>query len=224
MADQPNVARPITNYSGNSNASKQRRAEETAEPAERKKLERVTSEDPVRVRKPLGRRMAESFKGDDLQSVGSFVLFEVILPEAKRLIADVFTQGIERALFGSNSQPRSSTNRPGGYTPYNRMSVGGSSTPGRPAPAPALSTRARARHDFSEIVLTKREDAVEVLDRLQLAVEEFGMATVGDLYDLVGVTGNFNDAKWGWTTLSGSGVRMVRGGYVIDLPAPNQLD
>lgn len=219
MTNQPNGARPITNYSGNSNASKQRPNAEAAN-TDRPKLERVTTGDPVRVKKPLGRRIAESFTGDDIHSVGSFVLFEVVLPEAKRLIADVFTQGIERALFGSSS-PRSNA-RTGGYTPYNRMSVSGTAN-NRPS-GPTISPQGRARHNFSEIVLAKREEAVDVLDRLQMAVEEFHMATVGDLYDLVGITGNFNDNKWGWTSLSGSQIRMVRGGYVIDLPDPQQLD
>lgn len=223
MADQPAGARPITNYSSNSNASKTQPTQQPAQqPTERKKLERVTSEDPVRTKMPLGRRIAASFAGDDLRSVGTFVLFEVFVPEAKRMVVDIFTQGVERAFFGSSS-PRASAARPGGYTPYNRMSIGGSSTPARPA-APMISQRARARHDFSEIVLTKREEAVDVLDRLQLNLEEFNIATVSDLYDLVGITGNFNDNKWGWTTLSGSGVRMTRGGFVLDLPAPQQLD
>lgn len=73
-------------------------------------------------------------------------------------------------------------------------------------------------HDFSDIILASRADAEEVLDRLRDLVSQYDVATVNDLYDLVGLTGEFTDDKWGWTDLRTASVRVVRGGYLLNLP------
>lgn len=87
-----------------------------------------------------------------------------------------------------------------------------------------VSRQARARHDFDEIILENRVEAEEVLDRLFERIEEYGTATVADLYDLVGMTGDYTDNKYGWTGLATASVSRTKGGYVLDLPRPEVLD
>ena len=50
------------------------------------------------------------------------------------------------------------------------------------------------------------------------AIETYQMVSVADLYDLVGVTGDYTDNKYGWTNLRNAKVVRVRDGYMIDLP------
>ena len=50
------------------------------------------------------------------------------------------------------------------------------------------------------------------------------MATVADLYELVGVTGEYTDNKYGWDSLGSASVTRVRGGYLVDLPRTRLLD
>ena len=50
------------------------------------------------------------------------------------------------------------------------------------------------------------------------------MATIGDLYDLVGMTGDFTDNKWGWDNLSRASTTRVRDGYILVLPRPVVID
>jgi hypothetical protein len=87
-----------------------------------------------------------------------------------------------------------------------------------------MSQRGRAKHDFDEIVLDQRSEAEEVIDRLYDVVNKYEQATVADLYDLVGLSSNHTDHKWGWTDLRGSGVSRIRDGYLLDLPDPEPLD
>ena len=87
-----------------------------------------------------------------------------------------------------------------------------------------MSRRARASHDFDEIILASRVEAEEVIDRLFDLVSRYESATVADLYEMVGVTGNFTDDKWGWTNIRGAGVTRVRNGFLLDLPRPEPLD
>lgn len=215
--ERKKVATSTPNYPSNSNKNKERHA--TGGVGE-KKIERVTTNEVVQRRKPLGRKIIENFTGDDVQSVGSYILMEVLLPAAKTMISDAASQGVERLLFG-DSRPRSGNTRiGGGYTSYNRM-YGGSSRRDEPR---TISRSARANHDFGEVILQTRGEAENVLDRLQDLVDQYDVATVSDLYELVGITGSFTDDKWGWTDLRGASVRRVRDGYLVELPRTTPID
>ena len=55
-------------------------------------------------------------------------------------------------------------------------------------------------------------------------VNSYDSATVADFYDLVGITSEFTDNKWGWTNLHGSRVIRARDGYLLDLPKPEPVE
>lgn len=59
-------------------------------------------------------------------------------------------------------------------------------------------TRTRVGYDYDDIVLDKRDEAEDVLSRMDELISTYGMASVADLYELVGVTGNYTDNKYGW--------------------------
>jgi hypothetical protein len=195
---------------------------------EPKKIEKVTTGEVVTRKMPLGKRLLGTFFGGDAKGVVGHVIAEVLLPAAKDAIADAFSQGIERLIFGeARSTSRRTGQRPGGssgYVNYNRYSSPTSPPAGRREEPRNVSRRARGAHDFDEIILATRIEAEEVIDRLFDLVARYEQATVSDLYELVGVSGNFTDEKWGWTDVRGAGVTRIRNGYLLDLPRPVQLD
>lgn len=207
-----------------------------SEPAEVKKEERKQEKkvEPVvtgKVRqrkKPLGRRISEMLTGGDAQSVGEYILLDVFIPATKAMLADAASQGAERLLFGEVRRPRStgSTYRPG-YTSYNKAAGAPADRRGFPASTPSgrdISRRGRSNHSFAEVIIETRGEAEEVLDNLQALMDQYDVVTVLDFYDLVGVTGNFTDEKYGWFDLRQAEVRRVREGYVINLPRPVDID
>ena len=74
------------------------------------------------------------------------------------------------------------------------------------------------------IILESRAEAEEVLDRLDEMIEEFGMASVLNLYDLIGVTAPFTADKYGWTDIRNATAVRVRDGYLLKLPRVMPLD
>lgn len=195
---------------------------------ETKKIEKITQGEVVRRKKPLGKRFAETFVGGDAKGVWGYVTLDVLVPAAKDAIADAFSTGIERMLFGDSRGPsrRARSGYSGGHVSYNRFSSS-SSSPYRDSPNDPrrqMSRRGRSQHDFDEIILETRVEAEEVIDRLFDLVSRYESATVADLYELVGVSGSFVDNKWGWTDIRGAGVTRVRNGYLLDLPKPDPLD
>lgn len=201
------------------------------EKAERPKVEKVISGKVVQARKPLGRRFAEVFVGGDARSAWGSVLMDVLVPALKDMASDAVTQGFEHMIYGDGAPAgrRRSNSRfgSGSYTSYNRYSRPSQSSQG-PTPRSdeprTLSRRSRSMHDFDEIVLETRAEAEEVLDRLYDIIDSYKVATVSDLYDLVGITGAFTDEKYGWDDLRGTKIVRSRNGYLVDLPRPVAID
>lgn len=97
----------------------------------------------------------------------------------------------------------------------------------RPDDAPSsrreLSRTARMMHNLDEIVLESREDAYEVIDNMERLLDQYGVVTVGDFYDLTGVSHTPIDESYGWTSLNGVVAIQTRDGYIIDLAKPKPL-
>ena len=79
-------------------------------------------------------------------------------------------------------------------------------------------TRSRIGYDYDDIILDNRGEAEEVLSRMDELIDTYGLVSVADFYDLVGVTGNYTDNKYGWTDIRSASVIHVRDGYRIKLP------
>lgn len=180
----------------------------------------------IRRKQSVGRRFFETFFGGDAKTVGSYILMEVLIPSAKDMVADAFTQGVERTLYG---EARSTSRRVGSrgakapWTSYNRFSE----SPGvsRRHPENLVGSRRSNRHSFDELVIPTRVRAEEILDGLIEALSKYQSVSVADLYDLAGETNvPFTASKWGWTDLRGADITRVRDGYLIELPKPEPLD
>lgn len=217
MADDRSGSKPQSvDYSSNSHKSKQ------TPPSEEARIVNPIIKGTAKERKePLRRKFLQAYTGDSAQSVGQYLLLEVVVPASKNLIADLVTQGINRILYGSS--------RPAGggvgsiissRTGYTKFFNGGAV---QSQPQMQLSQHARANHAFGEIVFTIRSDAEQVLDELRALIEEYGNAKVVDLYRLTDVSSEFTDQKYGWTNLARASVQPIREGYLLDLPRPEVL-
>lgn len=208
-----------------SNSHKQTPAPRTEKAAESKRVEKVVVGEVVRQRKPMGRRFLDTFFGGDAKGVVGFVMTDVLLPAVRDMIVEGASQGIERLIFGEGRSPsRRAGMRPSGnsgYVSYNRYS---SPTPmGRREEPREISRRGRGSFNFDEIILETRAEAQEVIDRLFDLLQRYESVSVNDLYELVGVSGDYAAENWGWTDLRGAGITRVRNGYLLDLPKPEQL-
>lgn len=210
-----------------SNSQRARPAREKSQ-TEKPKVEKVIGSTVIQRKTPLGKRFIDTFFGGDAKGTMVYVISEILVPSAKDMIADAATQGFERMIFGeSRSGNRRGGGRPSGlsgYVPYNRMGAFRGPDRGREETR-EISRRARSTHDFDEIILDTRAEAELVLEKLDDLIEQYGETTVSDLYELVGITSQHTDGKWGWDDLRGARVDRLRsGGYLLDLPKTKPVD
>lgn len=203
------------------------------EPINDKKVKRIVTGKVVERKKSFGKKFAELITGEDgsdMNSVVSYVIRDILLPNIKSMVYDVITGGVEMKLFGTANGKRNRGSRSNGgssgrtWTSYNSMSSSSSRDDrdrdrDREANRKSEADRNRARHNFDDIILETRGEAEEVLDSLISLVEsDYGVASIADLYTMVNIPGNFTDNKFGWDDLRDAKVRRVRDGWLIDLP------
>jgi hypothetical protein len=217
MTDENGAANPSSmNYAANSNKSKQ----PEAAPASRI-AGPVISGTAVERKEPLRKKFLTAYAGDSAQSVGQYLLLEVVVPGTKNIIADLVTQGINRILYGSASRPGGNIGSVVGSrvtSGYGKFFNGGGQSQQVP-----LSQQARATHSFNEIIFQTRSDAEMVIDSLRDLIENYGNAKVVDLYTAANISSEFTDQKYGWTNLTRASVIQIREGYLLDLPKPEVL-
>lgn len=212
-----------SNYPGNSRSAAKPHAEEvTGEKKE--KVGSVITNGATRRKKPLTKRLTETFVGGDIKSVTEYVIMSVLVPAAKDMISDAFSQGVERMLFGDSSRGSRRSSRPSGtsgYVSYNRM--GPSQSRGGGLNEFARRPERRSSYDFDDIILATRAEADEVIERMFDLINQYEQVTVADLLELVDISSNHVDHKWGWNNLTGASVAKTRDGYLLDLPRPESL-
>lgn len=79
--------------------------------------------------------------------------------------------------------------------------------------------------ELDKITFDTRTEAEEVLMFLDEMIEKYGKVTIADFKDCCGVTSNYTDNHYGWTSLEKAKViRLLKSGYFIDFPKPIDLE
>lgn len=193
-------------------------------------IKKITTGPVILKKKGLGDRLKEAFVGEDGKSVFQHVLWDVLIPSAKDMVADAGIEAINRSLYRDGRGGRRSvmTNyaaRSAVSTMASKVNYSTSSLIRDPRDKPRTQTPAptQGRVDFQDVILSTRVEADSVIMKLNEFIEQFEQAKVADLFELLGVTSEWTDERFGWTDLSGARPRKVLEGYLLDLPNPIQL-
>ncbi len=185
---------------------------------EKPKLEAIaTTVTPKK--KPWYKRAGDTLLAEDANSVGAFVMRDIIIPTIKDTIYDIITGGLQMAMYGSTkarSRKSNSISTPNGgsYVSYGGY-FNGSKEKAQPRPD--------NRINIDDLIFGMADEAHQVLDALADRGDAYGCVTVQDLYDLIGVSAPRTAMYWGWNDLSNASVRKVREGWLLDLPRPVPL-
>lgn len=189
-------------YKSNSHKSRQTQVDDIPE----KKVEKIIS-GSVKSKKKTGlQKITNVFVPEDVDDVKSYIFEDIVVPAVKDIILDAV-----RAFLGVNgsSRGKASTASKVSYRKYyedrDRRDYG--NTP-----------KTRTGYDYDDIILESRGEAEDVLARMDELIATYQLVSVADFYDLVGVSGNYTDNKYGWTDIRNASVIRVRDGYMIKLP------
>lgn len=195
----------MDDYKPNSHRFKE---EQTADKNEEsKKLEKVVK-GPVKVRKKSALKGA--LISEDAANVKTYILMDVLIPAVKKAISDIVKNGIEMLLYGESG--RSSDKR----SPLNSISY--RDYYDRRDDRYHTATFPRQGKSPEDIIIDSRGEAENVLSQMDALLDTYKMVTLADFYDLVGMTCDYTDHNYGWTSLTNAKVVRVRDGYIVMLP------
>ena len=193
-------------YKSNSHKSK--------EVDERKKVGKVVKGKVKTKKKSGANKVADVFITEDISNVKDYIIYDVLLPAAKKTISEIVSNGIDMILYGETKSKSRSRGSKVSYSKYYED---------RDDDYRRTSRRRAVGYDYEDVILESRREAEEVLNRMEDLIDTYGVVSVADLYDLVGISGNYTDNKYGWTNLRSAGVERTRDGYLIYLPKVKPL-
>lgn len=193
-------------YKPNSHKSKEERRESVPE----KKVEKVIAGTVKSKKKSEIQKFTNVFISEDVNDVKSYILLDVLVPAIKKAISDIVTNGIDMILYGGTGRTKS--NSTASKESYRSYYDGGNDR------RDYNLARTKTSYNYDDIILDNRGEAEDVLSRMDELISTYGLVSVADLYDLVGVTGNYTDNKYGWTDIRSASVIRVRDGYMLKLP------
>ncbi len=184
-------------YKSNSHKSRMEAARQE------RKVEKIVT-GTVKTKKKSGLyKLTDVFISEDADNVKSYIFMDVLVPAIKKAISDI----VEMMLYGEAGRKKSSNASRISYRDYykddrrirERSSI-------------------RSSYDFDDIIFNNRGEAEDVLSQMDELIKTYDLVRVADFYDLVGITGNYTDNKYGWTDIRSAKVIRVRDGYMIKLP------
>lgn len=160
------------------------------------------------------RKLIDTFVSEDIQNVKSYVLMDVLVPAVKKAISDIVTNGIDMLLYSETGRTKKSNASTVSYRSYydNRRDDRYS------------SSRTRTGYSYDDVILETRGEAEDVLTRMDELIDTYGSVSVADMYDLVGMSCNYTDNKYGWTNLRNAEPVRVRDGYLLKMPKATPID
>lgn len=186
-----------------------------------KKVDKVVTGEVTTRKKSVIRRFVESLVAGGAESVRDYILDEVIIPKARDTAYDILEKlcngvkdGAHDILYGKRSHSSSS----GTYVNY------GSYYEERRERSNERPVYRRAGYSYDDIILATRGDAENILREMRRLISKYGVVSVSDLYDMLGVLGNFTDNDYGWSDLSGAVAVRVRQGYLLKLPKAEPIN
>lgn len=209
-------------YKGNSNRSKINKKDQIDE---KRKLQKVVKGNVRTKKKSEASKFMQTFISEDVHTVKSYIINEIIIPTAKETLADVVRNSIEMILWGSSSSGRSrSRSRRTSDSRVSYQRYYDDDRRDRERDRERYSTRVRSGYSFDDLIFDTRGEAENVLIAMEQEIDSYGIVSVADLYELVGITGNYTDNKYGWTDLRTADVVRCRDGYTLKLPRALPID
>ncbi len=165
------------------------------------------------------RTQARGGIANKIRDIGNSLFESIVVPAMKDNVINFFNEGIEMLIKGERTTTRP---RRGRHTSYHRMGAHERRNASRRRSSPR---RRPQEHEeiFEDVYFDERADAELVLGRMMERIVDYELATIGDLYTMVGITSYITHERWGWRDLRHCRVIYTTEGYIIDFPDPEHL-
>lgn len=183
---------------------------------EKKKIEPIVSSPAVRKPKSKTKKFLNSFFTEDLSDIKKNIVQDYIKPSSQDWLRNCLIFIINACLGGSGKPSSSGIGI--NYVDYNKASRSN-------IRSGVQTSSVRSVQRFDDIFVGSRGEAEEVIEALQNEISLYGIASVADLNDMLGIPGHFTDEKYGWSNIDGARIeRITYNKYLIVLPDASPIN
>lgn len=200
-------------YKSNSNKSKKENLK-----IEDQRVEKIVTGKVLTKKKSSLSKFTDEFISEDAKNIKSYVFGEVLIPAIKKAISDIVVDGIDIILYGGKNGRGGNKRSNADKISYRNYYNDDRNRNDRP------SDRLSAGYSYDDIILSSRGEAEDVLARMDELMDSYGLVRVADLKDLVGISGNYTDNRYGWTNIRNAQIVHVRDGWQIKMPRAATID
>lgn len=161
-------------YKPNSHKSKEEQRESDALPE--KKVGKVITGSAKSKKKGEMQKFADVFISEDVGNVKSYIIMEVLVPAVKKAISDIVTNGIDMILYGETGRTKKNSTA-------SKVSYGKFYDRDSDRRRDYRSAGTRGGYDYDDIIFETRGDAESVLDAMNDIISQYGVVSVGDLFE-----------------------------------------
>jgi hypothetical protein len=208
----------MKDYSGNSNKTKQLAIEGESQPV-KKEIKKVVDGKVQKAQKGEFRKAVEAFlPPEGVAEIKDHIILDVVVPTIKKIISDT----VETILWGSvgankpyGTRSNTISGRPSYQSHYDKH---------RNNPTERPVGRLADRYEFNHVELETRGEAMSLIDGLRDIIDQYESVTVAELYEMVGLSGDYTDNYYGWMDIRGVTITHERNGmWAVKLPKPIKL-
>ena len=177
---------------------------------EEKKIEKVVTGSVKKKKKNKVTKLTSVFLPEDVTSVKDYILQDALIPAVKKFITD----SVDMVLYGETGSKKK---RSGSFVSYRDFSD-------KRERKGYNDYKSRTMFDYDDIFLESRRDAENVLKQMHDIINDYGILSVADMFDLVGEPANYTMNKYGWHNIDNAEIVHTREGYKIKMPRALPFD
>jgi hypothetical protein len=190
--------------------------------AEAREIQPITRE-PGRLREePVRRKFMNTFFKGTAKGAWSSMVWDTFFPALRDTVEDALHNGLATMFGGTTSTYAGNRyrNRSSQISKHNPdRALGGF----RREEHERISRDDKRQQNTGVVELSSRAEAQEVLEALNNTIEQYGVATLAEFYQMVQIPPDGPDFTFGWEDLGGATIAHSRGAYYLDLPRPIPL-
>lgn len=177
---------------------------------EEKKIEKVVTGSVKKKKKNKVTKLTSVFLPEDVTSVKDYILQDALIPAVKKFITD----SVDMVLYGETGSKKK---RSSSFVSYRDFSD-------KRERKGYNDYKSRTMFDYDDIFLESRRDAENVLKQMHDIINDYGILSVADMFDLVGEPANYTMNKYGWHNIDNAEIVHTREGYKIKMPRALPFD
>lgn len=174
------------------------------------------------------KKLCSSIIDDSIETVKERAFAEIIVPGIKSLLFDSAVGMLDGMLFGNSGFNGYSRPLYQGQAPRQEHTSYGAYYNQAKMPPQRASRQNYGYGGYSlepdDIIVATRNEANRALNEVSNYIRQYGHASIAVLYDSVGLSSDWTDNQYGWTSLQGARIKQVPGGFLIIMPPTHELD